>query len=344
LLHGTAELSTPAALLVNAGQQGYARVLYDGVLFDELPPRVPALQPADQLGLLNDAWAFGMSLYAPAGHWLQLAAQLPASADPVVWERLLSLLETLDQRYADGSHRASYRRFALGLVAPLAVRLGAAGDTNEPANIEILRGHLQEVQARFGDADVIAAARRRFAANSGTSAELRTALNIVAATADSKTFDALLLRAQQTSDPLQKLHLYTALTSVADPALAPRMIDVALGDQVPAGTASDLILQIGDAHPDLTWNVVAPRLDDPQLPLTRDERWRVASEIARQSALPERITDLQAYVERSVPESARKPFLGASADIRRNQRIVTRVLPEIDGWVAARRPPRTDAR
>ena len=50
-----------------------------------------------------------------------------------------------------------------------------------------------------------------------------------------RKFDALLLRAQQTSDPLLKLHLYSALASVADPALARRMIDVALGDEVPAG-------------------------------------------------------------------------------------------------------------
>ena len=336
LLHGTAVLAAPPPLLVNAGQLGYTRVLYSGALFDELPSHMLALKPADQLGLLNDAWVFGMARYAPASCWLQLAAQLPVAANPIVWERLVDMLADLDRHYVSGPEQTAYRRFALGLLAPLALRLGPASVANEPANIEILRSQLHEIQARFGDMGVIAAARDRLAAGSGTPAERRTALNIVAATADPQTFDQLLLRAQQTSDPLQKLHLYRALASVADPTLARRVLDVALGDQVPAGTAPDLVERLAQVHADLVWDALAPRLDDPQLPLTRDERWRLASEVARLSARSERITDLEAYVRQHVPAEARKPFLGAVADIRRNQRIVAQVLPEIDRSVGAR--------
>jgi hypothetical protein len=83
------------------------------------------------------------------------------------------------------------------------------------------------------------------------------------------------------------------------------------------------------------WRVIAPRLDDPTLHLDRAERWELASAIAASSAAPGRIADLEAYEARSVPPESRKPFLGAEADIRQNQRLVTKVLPELDAWVRA---------
>jgi len=36
-----------------------------------------------------------------------------------------------------------------------------------------------------------------------------------------------------------------------------------------------------------------------------------------------------------VPADARKPFLGAIASIRQNQRIAAQVLPQLDTWIAA---------
>ena len=63
--------------------------------------------------------------------------------------------------------------------------------------------------------------------------------------------------------------------------------------------------------------MLAPRLEDPQLP---------------------RIADLEAYESRNVPPEARKPFLEWVAAIHRNRRIANRILPEIDGWIGARGP------
>jgi hypothetical protein len=78
------------------------------------------------------------------------------------------------------------------------------------------------------------------------------------------------------------------------------------------------------------------RFDDPQLPLSKSQRWSVAAEIAGFSSDAQRIADLEAYENRSVPPDARKPFLGSIASIRRNQRIRASVLPAIDRWIAAR--------
>ncbi|HET7756116.1 MAG TPA: M1 family metallopeptidase [Steroidobacteraceae bacterium] len=334
LLNGAATVARAPPLLVNAGQLGYARVLYLGGTFDALAARLGALGPMDQLGLLNDAWASGIAGYASTDRVLALASTLPADANPVVWKRVLEVLDHIDRHYVDGPQRAALRRYALRMLAPLGRHLGTAAP-GEASNVEILRGQLRELQARFGDAAVIAAARAGFAAGAGTAAEQRTNLEIVAATANAAGFDALLAQAEHTADPLQKLHIYRALARVADPALARRMIEAALSDKVPAGTNSELLVRIAPDHADLTWQALAPRLDDPALPFTKLERWDLAAAVAAYSALPERIADLEAYEARSVPPEARKPFLGAVASIRRNERMARTVLPELDRWIKA---------
>jgi len=336
LLHGTAAAPQAPPLLVNAGQLGYARVLYHTQVFDSLKPHLAALAAVDQLGLLNDSWAFATAGDAPASQLMDLASLMPAGANPVVWDRLLDLFEQLDRHYALGARRAAFRRCVLGLLAPMVERIGTRERPDESSNLQILRDHLQQVQGRMGDDAVIASARQQLGEHAGTAAGQRTALNIVAAQADAKTFDALLSRAQETPDPLEKAHLYQALASVADPALGRRMTDIALSNQVPAGSNADLLERLARRHPDLVWEVVAPRLEDPQLPLSRAQRWRIAADIAGHSSELQRIADLEAYESRSVPPEARKPFLESVAAIRRNQRILNRVLPEVDRWIANR--------
>jgi aminopeptidase N len=334
LLDGTATVPQGPPLLVNAGQLGYARVLYDGPSFDPLAAHTAGLGPMDQLGLINDAWALGAAGYASAARVLELAARLPAQANPVVWERVLTLLTAVDQHYGNTAQRAAFRRYGLKMLGPLDRRLGAP-ISGEASNVQILRGQLHRVQARFGDIVVIDAARKRYAAGAGTAAEQRTDLEILAQSADAASFDAMLGRAEHASDPLEKLHLYRALAGVSDPALARRMIDVALSDKVPAGSNSGLLERISENHPDLTWEILAPRLDDPKLPFTKIERWFLAAGVAGDSARPQRIADLEAYQARNVPQVARKPFLGAEAMIRRNERISQTVLPELDSWIKA---------
>ena len=151
-------------------------------------------------------------------------------------------------------------------------------------------------------------------------------------------FDALLAKAEHTPDPLEKLHIFRALADVNDPDLARRMVDIALGNQVPAGSAPALIAVLASKHADMVWQMLAPRLDDPSLPFEKTLRWRMAASIAGYSADPARIADLEAYEAASVPPEARKPFLSAVASIRRNQRFTGTVLPQIDQWIAGRAP------
>ena len=341
VLEDAADIKSHLAMLVNAGQTAYTRVLYDASTFQSLTMHLGELGPADQLGLLNDAFALGTAAgYASASNLLRLCALLPVSADPVVWQRVIDLLMLLERHYQQTPQRSAFHRFALELLAPLAVRLGPVGVPDEASNVEILRSALVEAQGRFGDAPTIERARKIIdGAEQTSAAQWRSALVIVANRANFATFDSLLKRARDSKDLLEKQRIYEALAGVEEPVLARRMLNIALSDEVPAGTAHSLLWRLARYHPDLAWQVIAPRLSDPKLPFSTAERWRLAQSVAEFSSLPDRIADVEAYEAKNVPADSRKPFLEVIASIRKNQRIASIVLPDIDRWIASRSTP-----
>ena len=333
LLRGAADVALQLPALVNAGQLGYARVLYDKDTFDALAPKLGSLGPTDELGLLNDAYALGTAGYAPVSRMVSIPAGLPADANPIVWSRAIVLLTEIDSHYTDTPQRAAFRSFALRLLAPVAARIGSEVAPGESSNITILRSSVLVAQATFGDVSVLERARRTFAGNSGTPAQLRTAMSVVAAHADKATFDGLVERAQKDSDPLQKQHVYVALAGVIDPVLAQRMAEIAMTEQIPAGGGPEIITALTLLHPDLVWQLVVPRLEDPALRIDKSDRWRLAAKAAAGSVDSQRVAELQAYVAKNVPPEATRPFLAAVASIQQNQLYAAKVLPQIDSWI-----------
>lgn len=334
LLRDPVTVSIPTPTIVNAGQTAYARVLYPQPMFEALLAHVPSLQPVDQIGLLNDGAALGMAGYAPASNALAVAARLPVDADPVVWMRVVALLEDLDRRYADTPQRAAFRSFARKLLQPVAVRVGRAVVRGEPSSMPILRAAVLEALGDFGDADVIRWARQLVAKGSGPPADGHTALVIAAVNATPASFDKLLARARAEDDPLAKQQLYVALAGVRDPALAQRLISLALTGAMPAGSNVHILADVAELHPDLAWKAVVPHLADPDAGVDEVTQWGLVAMIASGSADLALAPDVETYAARRVPPGSRRPFGGAVSAIHQNHRIATQVLPEIDHWVA----------
>jgi aminopeptidase N len=335
LLKDAADVPQHSPVLVNAGQTAYVRVLYPQAAIADLLPGVKSLAPVDQLGLLNDSVALGLAGDAQADRVLDILANLPLDADPIVWRRAVSTVTALDRRYAEKPSRAAFRRYARNLLVPVADRWGTEAMAGEDANAPLLRSEIAQALGILGDETVIARARQMMAGGSGTPAQKRAALFVAAAQADAAGFDALLARARATRDPLEKLHIYQALGGVQDTALARRMIDIALSDEVPAGSNAGILSPLAANHPDLLWNEAVPRLGEPKAALPKSVQWTVAQAIAGNSSDPRRVDQLEAYEEKNVPADARKPFLGAIASIRQNQRIAAQALPQLDTWIAA---------
>jgi aminopeptidase N len=333
LAGGAAHLREAPPVLINAGQAAYTRVLYRGELFDRLIGEFGTLHPADQTGLLNDGFALAMAGYVPASDFLRIVSAAPADADALVWLRTARLLRDIDAYYGDGPQRARFRAFALARLAAPAARLGTAPRAGESTNAAILRDALVATRGRLGDPDVIAHAREVLEKHTGTPGELESSLIIAAMHADTAQFDALLARAESTQDPLDRERLFDALSEVQDPGLARRFLDVVFAGRIPAGDTASLLLGLSVRHPDLVWQALAPKLDDPGLRLDQATRWRLAQGVAARSSSPDRIGELEAYETRSVPPEARKPFLAAVASIHQNRRIEADVLPTIDRWI-----------
>ncbi len=340
LLKAPARFEVAPPALVNAGQKTYGRVLYPADAVAALSATMPKLMAADQYGLLNDTAALGFAGYQSAGDMLALMASLPQSADPIVWQRALTLLDEIDGHYADGAPqsttKAAFRAYALKLLHPLSARAGIRRRAGEDGNIQILRIALVRLQGRFGDPSTIAWAKKTMADAAANPVDQRAALSVTAATADAKAFDTLLAKARAEKDPLAKQHMFEALAGVQDPALAKRMVEIAFGNDPPAGTTPSLLYRLGANHPDLAWDGAVGRLRDPKNPMEQTLRWEIAVGLASSSALPARIAAVEDY-EKSVPEAARRPFLGAIAAIKQNQHIREKAVPEITAWVAARK-------
>jgi aminopeptidase N len=266
---------------------------------------------------------------------LALASALPADASPIVWQRVVGVLNDLDRHYGTAPTREAFRAFARGLLAPVAARLGSDPVAEESSNLTVLRTELMQAQALFGDAEVVERARQSFATDSGTAAQKRMALSIVAARADEAMFAALLQRAQKTADPLEKQHLFMALGAVDDPGLARRMAEISMTDQLPPGTGLTVLRILATRHADLVWKTIEPHLDE--LPFDKPDVRTLAVAVVSDSADPRRIPELKAYEARSVPVEARKPFLAADAAVRQNQLFATKVLPGINDWIVLHR-------
>jgi aminopeptidase N len=338
LLDRSYELVDPAPV-VNAGALSYARVSYAPSQVRSIAARIAGLPAADQFNLINDAWALGQSGYAPASDLLDYMSRLPPIADPIVWTRVIDLLLTIDQAQQPASPaREAFRKFALAVIAPVGLHVGSSAKTGEDPAITDARNWIWSTQARFGDANALERARALHASQKGSADERRTALAIIAHSADQATFAALLSQARSTTDPQERSHILDALAGVADPALAAQFVDVALGHDAPAGTAPELLYTASAENPDSVWHALSLHFDDPNLPIDEQMRAEVIPAIAGMSAQPDRIADLQQYADKHIPADARQQVVAAAASIRLNMRVRDRTIPQIDDWIAQHAP------
>jgi aminopeptidase N len=335
---GEAVSPGPGPLVVNAGRTSYVRVRYAPALFDKLAAGFAALPAADQIGLLQDGWALGQSQYAPLPNVLALIEAMPADADPIAWAQAAKIVTAIDRAYDGSAGRAAFDLWARERLGPVAARVGWRGASGEAPGVSLLRGPLLLALSHVGDPAVIAEARRIDAAPAAESAETRRIAHMIAArNADRASFDRMVEMVGATHDALTKQHLFEALASVADPALAARVLEIAIGPEAPAGSTPGLLGAVSVEHPDLAWRFVVAHVDAPGFPMDRSTRMETIPAIAGNSADPQRVGELRAYAAAHLPSAAARPVEAASAGIRLNAQVRAEGLPQIDAWLKLRR-------
>jgi aminopeptidase N len=242
-----------APFLANFGQSGYFRTLYDDKALGRLKAGFGTLAPADQLGLLYDYWAFGQEGTAPVSQWLDLAASLPADANPVVWMQAVDVLNQIDRLYDGAGGQAAFRARARQLLAPVWARVGWTPVADEPAATILLRARLIESLGRFDDPAVVAEARARFARMDLPAAVREPTLTVVAMHADAATWDRLHDMARTSTNALEKQQLYSVLGETRDQALAKRTIALALSAEPPTTLRQNILRGPSGNFPAMTW-------------------------------------------------------------------------------------------
>lgn len=342
VVDGKATLSVPGCgpVLVNAGQTGYYRTLYTQPQFEALRGEFAKLAPIDQLGLMGDTWALGMAGNEPVSNVLELADATPADADPQVWAEVAGYFGGIDNYYrGDDARQATFRAFALKQLRPVFARVGWEAKSGESAPTAILRTQLIGTLAELGDKDVIAEARRRFAAQKTRPDEFPAALRktitaVVAVNADKATWDKLHAMAKAETNSLIKDGLYSMLALAKNDALAKQALEMAVTDEPGATNSAGMIRAVGYRHPDMAFDfAVSHRAQvDKLVDSTSSSRYYPA--LGASSNKPAMIDKIQAYTDAHIAEGSRRVAHTVIASIKYCMMIRSKRLPQIDAWLA----------
>ena len=336
-----AEVRVPGCdpVVVNAGQSGYFRTLYTPADFAKLGAGFTRLDAIDQLGIISDSWALGLTGRQPSYDALELAQRLPVDADPQIWGRVTGIVASLSSNYyrEDNARRATFRSFGQRLLKPAFKRVGWTARTDEAPTVGTLRNQLIGTLGEIGDADVIAEARRRYASGDATAmtAAIRKAvLGVVAFNADAATWDKLRAAARSETTPLIRDQYFGLLGSTADLALAKRALDLALTDEPGATNSPQIISAVAGEHPELAFDFAVANRAAVEQRVDTSSRSRYFARLAAGSIDPAIVARLRAYATANIAKTSRRPVEEAIASIGDRLRVRRERLPELDAWLA----------
>ena len=328
-----------SAILINAGQTGYFRSGYSADLWNRLLPEFPRTAPEDQAGLLYDSLALGEAGLAPMTNFLQLARRAQDATDPIVLQIFANQLDQLNGYYDRQPGEQAWHRFARARLRPVLERIGWDAKPGEPDNNALLRRSLIGTLGRLDDPDIIAEARRRFAASlrdPGTlqGAQRLAVLRIVAAHADASAWDQLHSLARAATDVTDRSRLYANLGSARDTALADKALALALGGEPSPTDIPDILRAVAAVDPDKAFAFALLHRKAIEQVLEPAVRVSYFGNLAEGSRDPAMLVRLQAF-SATVPNSTRGEIEKASATIRHRLSIIKLRLPEANHWLAA---------
>jgi aminopeptidase N len=266
LLNGSAEIAAGSCgepIKVNLGDIGYYRVEYGPASRAALSKSLALMTPSDRVNFLADSWALVQAGRAPLSSYLGLIEQIGAGDDRAVWDQVIGSFTALDRLARDRSERPALRAYARARLRPLFDRLGWDGSGSGDDDDTLLRSSVIRALGEFGDADIIAEARRRFAGFVQNPQSLPNALrdavtHLVGIGADRESYDTLLTLARKSTLTNERLRYYYAAAGARDAALARATLALTLTDELPSTIIAGMINTVASSgeQPDLAWGFV----------------------------------------------------------------------------------------
>ena len=347
---GTIVLPGCGAVIVNAGQSGYYRTLYTDAGFARLAQGFARLAPIDQIGLLADSNALGQAGLQPASDVLDLVDATPADADPAVWTRIAGLLDGIHARYVGAARAAAdagpagrqhFDAFALARLKPLMARVGWEARPGEASAVAKLREELIVVLSDLGDPDLVAEARRRYAAlatdaNAVPGPLRKTVMGVVAQHADAAMWEQLHAAARAETPPLVRDQRYTLLAAVDDRALAQRALQLALTDEPGLTVSASIIAEVAARYPDMAFDFAVAHLKAINERVDASSRSRYVARLGMGSSDAAMVDKLGAYAQANLAPGARGDVDAAIAAVKDRVQSNRTRLPQVDAWLATK--------
>jgi aminopeptidase N len=331
---GTMTVAGCAPVLVNAGQTGYFRTLYQPAQVKALTGTFAKLEPIDQLGVFADVWALGMAGLEPASDVLDLIKVAPLDAPPQLWESIAQDFTSLDAYYhGDTKRQAVLRKYAIARLSPKFAQVGWDAKAGEEAPVAILRSTLIASLGSLGDAKVIAEARHRYEANQMPAELRKVILSVVAQHADAATWDKMHEAAKAEKTPLVKDRLYGLLAQTDDEALAKRALDLSLTGEAGETNSAGLISGVARRHPELAFDFAVAHKDKVNTFVDSTSSSRYYPQLAASSLELSTIDKLQAFAGKNIAPTSRRDAETAVANIRYRNMVRTQRLPAVDAWL-----------
>jgi aminopeptidase N len=344
LLDGSAEIAAGScgeAIKVNLGDVGYYRVEYGRNSRAALAKSLALMAPEDRLNFIADGWGLVQAGRAEAPSYFALIEAIGANDHRAVWDQVIGTLKGLDRLARDRPERPALQFYGRTRLRPVFDRLGwDAGGSDD--NDALLRSSLITALGEFGDGDILAEAKLRFAGFLQNPPSLPTALrdavtHLVGVRADSATYDTLLALARKSTVTNERLRYYYAAASARDPALAGATLALTLTSELPSTIVDGVINTVAASgeQPDLAWDFVKANIDAlaaSQGPSFRD--FFIANFMTNFSD-DARAAELRGFAPAQATSGGRVMTARALETIAIAADLKKRALPAIDAWIKA---------
>lgn len=339
------------AVVANGGDTGYYRVQYDADNMARLRSAYAQLPATERIGLIADTMALARSGRIEFAEYFRLLDAMRGEREGAIWQQVIEHLAYLDDVFIATPAQASVRAYGRSLLRPVLDRLGWQPLPGEDVGTLRLRASLIDALGRFDDADTTARARALFAAYVATPSvpidpSIRPGVvRAVGRAADPATFDALRHLLKEATSQEDKFLYGGAMILVRDPQLVQRILDLALTDEWPPGSASWYLRNVGyfSGHPALGRDFVVANFKAVEAKASRAGRAWILPAAFTGFNVDEEADALLATQKRLVGERAMAPAEQVAEQIREKAAVRKREENRLPDLLRAMSRPRAVA-
>jgi aminopeptidase N len=328
----------------NYGDSGYYRVHYANDDLKALGAAFHRLGVADRVSLMADAWAMVLAGLNPPADYLDLTKKLSDETELAVWDRVIESLRFIDDQFTDTAARETFREYARGMMKNAFNRLGWQSRPDEQAGVALLRNRLITELGAFGDSEVTAEARRRFALfmrdRAAIPATLREPIaKVVAYSADQKAYEHLVRLAHEQESEQGRMIYFLALAGARNPQLIEQTVQIARIDaKLPPAQTLPFLEQAAkeSGDPDRVWRLVFANRTEILSRLSGRQRQQALARVARASSNPAVAFELKWADATRSNRGMRRLADETAEEIELKADLKPTLVPAVQQWVVAR--------